>query len=228
MSPAVVGVDGCRGGWAVVRAGADDALSATWVADLHALVAEVRSGAVAVAAVDMPIGLLADRPRPADVAARALLGARRSTVFPAPVRSVLGAVDYADACRRSREACGKALSKQAFNLVPAIRHLDAVLGPADADRIVEAHPELAFARLDGGRPLPSKRSPEGRRQRRRLLTDALGPELDGLVDGGAAPAEDLLDAAVLVLTARHVVAGSAHRLGDGVVDETGKRVQVVY
>lgn len=228
MSPTVIGIDGCRGGWAVVRLDGDDALSAGWVEGLEAVVAEVRSGTVAAAGVDMPIGLLADRPRPADLEARKLLGPRRSTVFPAPVRAVLQAEDYDDACRRSRAACGRALSKQTFNLVPAIRHLDTVLVPADNQRIVEAHPELAFARLNGGVTLAAKRSPEGRRDRRRLLTVALGPGLIELVDGGAAPAEDLLDAAALVITARHVVAGSARRLGGGLLDETGKAVQVVY
>ncbi len=222
-----MGVDGCRGRWAVVTATPGGHLGAELAADLAPLIARVRTGEVAAMAIDMPIGLLADRPRPADRAARALLGPRRSSVFPAPVRAVLGAADYTEACARSRAASGKALSKQTFNLLGAIGHLDALLTPADADRIVEAHPELAFARL-GGEPAPAKRTAEGRRHRLRLLTEALGPPLEELVAASDVPTEDLLDATALILTARHVVAGSEHRLGDGVVDETGKPVQVVY
>ncbi|MEM9135559.1 MAG: DUF429 domain-containing protein [Actinomycetota bacterium] len=221
-------MDGCRGGWVTVVATADGGLRAEHVDDLAPLVARVRNGEVAAMAVDMPIGLLADRPRPADREARALLGARRSSVFPAPVRAVLGAADYDEACSRSRAACGKAVSKQTFNLLGAIAHLDDLLVPADGERIVEAHPELAFARLDEGRPAPPKRTGEGRNHRLGLLTTALGPPLAELVATAAVPTEDLLDAAALVVTARHVVAGTAHRLGGGELDETGKPVQVVY
>lgn len=224
----VVGVDGCRGGWVTVTAGGDANLTAAYVDDLGPVVAAVRQGALAAMAVDMPIGLLADGPRPADREARALLGARRSSVFPAPVRAVLGAADYDEACARSRAACGKALSKQTFNLLGPIDHLDRLLTPADGERIVEAHPELAFARLDGGRPAPPKRTTEGRDHRRRLLTASLGAPLAELLATATVPTEDLLDAAALVVTARHVVAGTEHRLGGDVVEATGKAVQVVY
>ncbi len=223
----VVGMDGCRGRWMTVRADPDRTLSARLVDDPAPLVTEARAGAVAVIAIDMPIGLLTDRPRPADRAARVLLGPRRSTVFPAPVRAVLDAADYADACERSRRASGRALSRQSFNLVPAIARLDQVLGPDD-ERVVEAHPELALARLNGGHPLDPKRTAVGRRRRLDLLTGALGPGLAPLVADPGLPTEDLLDAAALVVTALHVVGGSEHRLGGGVVDPTGKRVQVVY
>ncbi len=237
----VAGVDGCRGGWVVVRAllesgsaaGADRAagaagrrFTAEHVEDLRAVVDQVRAGELAAMAVDMPIGLFEDRPRPCDIAARVVLGSRRSTVFPAPVRATLGAGDYVEACRLSRAASGKALSKQAYNLLNAIRHLDELLVPADAERIVEAHPECAFARLGDG-PLTSKHKPEGRARRLELLDQALGPEFVSLRTSSSLPMTDLLDAAALTVTARHVVEGSDIRLG-GESDPTGKPAQVVY
>ena len=222
----VAGVDGCRGGWVVVTAGPGSELEATVVTGLDAVVADVRAGRLEAIAVDMPIGLLDDRPRTADIEARARLGERRSTVFPAPVRSVLAATSYRQACELSRAACGRALSKQTYNLIEPIRHLDALLGPADCEQVIEAHPELAFARL-GGRPLPPKRTPEGRALRTRLLDEALGPPFRSLRQQSVAPLGDLLDAAVLVTTARRLVDGTAVRLGNE-RDSTGKPVRVVY
>lgn len=229
--PAVVGADGCRGGWLLVRTGGDvgSDLTAELVDDLEPTIARVREGDVAVLAVDMPIGLLADRPRPCDIAARAVLGSRRSTVFPAPVRATLSAADYDEACHLSRAAHGKALSKQAYNLLPAIRRLDQLLEVGDTDSVVEAHPECAFARL-AGEPLPSKHTVAGRDRRRQLLDAAYPTAMSRLAARAAErslPLVDLLDAAVLTITARHVIAGTALTLG-GDLDPTGKPARIVY
>lgn len=224
--PLVVGVDGCPQGWVAVVADRETVIEAEVVTDLRPLIDDTRSGRIAALAIDMPIGLLTDRARRADLEARALLGDRRSTVFPAPVRSVLAATTYAEACELSRAALGKALSKQTYNLVGRIRTLDEILGSEDGRRIVEAHPELAFARL-AGEPLPPKKRPEGRARRIEVLDEALGDRFGTLLARRSAPLTDLLDAAVLTVTARRVVEGSEVRLGNE-VDDTGKRIQVVY
>ncbi|MEZ5228316.1 MAG: DUF429 domain-containing protein [Acidimicrobiales bacterium] len=93
----VAGIDGCPGGWAIARLRGDQ-LRVERADSLVSIFAETRSGNLAVAAIDMPIGLLADRSRSSDAAARKLLGPRRSSVFATPVRSTLQAEDYADAC----------------------------------------------------------------------------------------------------------------------------------
>jgi predicted RNase H-like nuclease len=233
----VAGVDGCRGRWLVVRrvvgrgpdAGTEP--SAELVDDLAPLIDELRRGRLAALAVDMPIGPLDDHPRTCDVEARRLLGPRRSSVFPTPVRAVLDAVvdhgaDYDEARRVSRAAVGVAPSVQAFNLVPAIGHLDRLVQVGDQDRLVEAHPELAFARLND-EPLPHpKRTAEGRALRRRLLV-AADPAFGPLIASSRLPAIDLLDAAVLTITAARVVAGDERRLGDQ-RDRAGRRAEVVW
>lgn len=254
----VAGVDGCRGRWLVVRRrlewpagsgppGDRAAPSADLVDDLAPLIEELRRGRLAALAVDMPIGLLDHHPRTGDVEARRLLGPRRASVFPTPVRPVLDHVvrhgaDYDEACRVSRAAAGVAPSRQAFNLLPAIAHLDGLVRPEDQDRLVEAHPELAFARLAGehadrppahphaavgAAPLPHpKRTPEGRALRRRLLVAAderFGP----LIDTSPLPPIDLLDAAALTITAGRVATGTERRLGDQ-RDHRGRRAEVVW
>ena len=226
LRPVTVGVDGCRGGWiAVTRSG--DEVRADRLTDLRPLLHELRTGAVAAIAIDMPIGLLDDRPRTCDIEARKILGPRRSSVFPAPVRSTLDAVDYAEACERSRAASGKALSKQAFNLIPKIAEVDALVRPEDQDRFVEAHPECAFVRLAGVPLTEPKRTAQGQAMRRQLLRDH-HEALDAAIDAHPQlPTIDLIDAAVLTITAEHVVNRSERRLGND-VDRTGLRAVVVY
>lgn len=202
---------------------------------LDHLVEQTRCGTLDALAIDMPIGLLDVHPRTADVEARRLLGKRRSSVFPTPVLAARDATGYHDACDRSRASCGKALSRQAWNLMPKIRQLDRLVEASDQPRVVEAHPECAFFRLSG-RPLDEPKSnPEGRRIRTDLLAGSglfepaeLGSVLTGgNGDGRLAPLADLLDALVLVVTARHVSLGNEHRLGDQ-TDHRGRRAEIVF
>lgn len=241
----IVGVDGCPGGWVIATASVVDGiiveLSAEVVSGLETMVTAIRRGDIAVAAIDMPIGLLDDRPRRCDIETRKVLGPRRSSVFPAPVRATLAATDYEQACALSRAACGKALSKQTYNLLDRIRYLDELLDPADADTIVEAHPEAAFARAYG-QPLSSKHHKAGRDQRQRLLRRSLQPAFADLTfiarwqdrsttdrasPNPTPPIVDLLDAVALTMTANHLLNGTARELG-GELDPVGKRAVVVY
>ncbi len=203
-------------------------LRAEVVTDLAELISELRDGHLTAIAIDMPIGLLDVHPRPADVAARALLGARRSSVFPTPLRATLGSQTYLEACDRSRKACGKALSKQAYNLLDRIHLVDQLVMPTDQDRLVESHPELAFLRLNG-RPLEfSKHTREGLDLRADLLCSELpSSEVHAVLAGRAAPRADLLDALALVTTAGRIARGDEVRLGT-VVDPTGKRAEIAF
>jgi predicted RNase H-like nuclease len=225
----VAGVDGCRSGWVVATLPADGPprLALAVVAAIAPVVAEVADGTLAALAVDMPVGLSGTGARACDREARRLLGPRRASVFPAPVRAVLGARTFGEAQSRSRAASGKGLSAQAWNLVAKVEELDRAVRPELQDRVVEASPELTFAFLAGAPATHPKRTPEGRAERLRLLRDAGLGDLSGLRALGAAP-DDVLDAAVLALTARRVAAGTAVRVGDGTRDARGLRMEVTY
>lgn len=231
----IAGVDGCPKGWAVATATVTGdkltGLQVEVVETLDSTVAKVREGTLSALAIDMPIGLINEHPRTADVQARKALGVRRSSVFPTPVLATLDAVDYDDARRRSREACGKALSKQAWFLMPKIRELNALVAADDQPAVAEAHPECAFLRLQADVPLDhAKSTNEGRALRLGLLRasgrfDA--DELDRALASKVAPVVDLLDAIALVVTARHMVANTDRRLGDQ-ADPLGRRAEIVY
>lgn len=217
----LVGVDGCRAGWAVAVDHGDGVTELAVVARF----AEVRALGATLVAVDMPIGLPSVGPRACDVAARRRLGPRRSSVFPAPVRAVLGARDHADAVARSRAVCGRGLSIQAWNLVPKIAEVDAEVGPGDA--VAEVHPELSLATLAGTPLATRKRQAAGRGQRLALLTPAFPDLAERLAarPPGCAP-DDVLDAYATLWTARRVVAGTAEVLGDGERDERGLTMSI--
>ena len=162
---AVLGVDGWRGAWVgalldgrtVTLLALPDVAAVLAVPDVDAHRASTcRSGSRTTA------------PRACDVQARRRLGRAGSSVFPAPLRAVLDCADYAEACAVSRAASGKALSVQAWNLVPAIRALDDALGDAAGRPRVEVHPELAFRALDDRVDAP-KASARGLAQRIRAL-----------------------------------------------------------
>ena len=110
---------------------------------------------LAIITIDIPIGLTLAGPRPTDSAARALLGPRASSVFPAPVRAALDAVSYQDASDRSFAVHGKRLSKQTFAILPKIREVDIALRcrPRDAERVREVHPEVSFSVLNNDEPM---------------------------------------------------------------------------
>lgn len=218
--PAFVGVDGCRGGWIAVTWDGEEDVRAQVGPHLAQLALCVASApeADSLVAVDMPIGLL-DAPaaggRACDRAARALLGARARSVFSPPTRAALAAARFEDA---------PGISLQCWNIVPRIRELDAWITPALQARVVEAHPELAFARMAGAPMRHAKRSREGAVERRAWLARA-GVPVPPRPRGAAE--DDLLDACALAWTARRVALGSALRVPRAPpVDARGLRMEI--
>jgi predicted RNase H-like nuclease len=224
-------MDGCRAGWVLATVAAESITGArptvTVMADLSDLIADLDAGRVVAAGLDIPIGLPSSGPRQADQLARARLGRRKSSVFPAPARPVLAATTYDEACDLSRRASGVAISRQLFNILPKIREVDALQSPRRQEHLFEVHPELSFAELAGA-PMPyAKRTPEGRATR----IDALSAWFGGVHDLAASPPrgaqpDDVLDALVVLWTAQRYRAGRHFRLG-GDVDETGLRTEVI-
>ena len=231
----IAGVDGCPKGWAVATARVVGEtlidLEVEFVETLDTTVAKVREGKLSALAIDMPIGLINEHPRTADVDARKLLGPRRSSVFPTPLLTTLDAADYDEARFRSLAACGKAHSKQAWNLMPKIRELDALVQATDQPAVAEAHPECAFVRLQGDIPLDhAKSTNEGRALRTGLIRASRrfdAEELDRALGSKVAPLVDLLDAIALAVTALHMATRTDRRLGDQ-VDQRGRRAEIVY
>jgi len=167
-----------------------------------------------VVAVDMPIGLSESGHRECEVEARKLLRPHGARVFGVPARGALKFAqnDWADANAWSKRQGFGGISKQAWNIRPKIAEIDGVIAARDQSRICEAHPELAFRRLNGGTPLVSKHTAEGIKARRRLLRGAGFIRLDEWLAQARklhAKTDDIIDACALLLTAQRIYRGDA-------------------
>ncbi len=215
-----VGVDGCKGGW-VAAIGNLAAFRIAVFATIGDLVADI--GPNAVIAIDMPIGL-PDRVglsgRAPERLVRPLLGARQSSVFSVPARAAVEAPDYLEACGQALAHSDppRKVSKQCFHLFPKIRELDGFLrrNPAWAARIFEAHPELAFWRLNGGRALDQPKKVKGAvygpgMELRQSLLEAAG--ISAVFTRAPAPKgaaqDDMLDALATLTVALRIADGVA-------------------
>ena len=134
-----------------------------------------------VVGIDMPLGLLADGWRIADVLARRALGRRGVTVFAIPPRPVWQQPTYAAANSACRELTGKGLSAQTWGLRGKLLEADAYRRESPA-RLHEVHPELSFAAIAGEPLAASKHTEAGLVLRRELLARAgitLPPKIAG-------------------------------------------------
>lgn len=211
-APLIAGIDGCKGGWAVVLAPAD-CLGAASFRRVETLKEVFVGLGVALALIDMPIGLV-DGPeaRAVEPALRRALPGKTSSVFSTPCRAALGAGEYRAACALNRAALGRGLSKQSFALFPKIRAVDAAALEFGPERLREGHPEMSFALMNGAPVLAKKRRPEGQSARLALLAQ------EGLPTRALAAAkppgcglDDVLDAAALLWSAARFHQGT-HRL----------------
>ena len=182
---------------------------------------------VEVIGIDMPIGLSDDGPRTCDVEARRRLGRAHSSVFPAPVRPVLAASSYAEACTVSLSARGKSLSRQTFGIVPAIKSLDDALGDPPDPRVREVHPEVSFRELDG-RVTDPKASESGRAQRVRALERVMDVREALAATPRRLPVVDALDACAAAWSAQRIAYGRARFVGDPRPDSRGRPMRIHF
>ena len=228
-------MDGCRAGWIAIaldEAGEHSHLIASSIAHV------ARRHPAALVLVDIPIGLRDTEPeeRRCDVEARALLGPRGSSVFPAPCRSALVSPTYRDASDENFRQTGRRLSKQSFHIAPRIRDVEEYLRRswASGPVIREMHPEVCFRAL-AARPMAhSKRTAAGAAERLEVLERHL-PTAPAIVDEvvrghgrSAVQPDDVIDALVGAVTARVGGSGLKTLPATPEIDSRGLRMEVVY
>jgi predicted RNase H-like nuclease len=224
----VTGVDACRPGWVAVTLEVPEPgrVLVTAVRGHGSLDGLLEGNGACVVGIDMPLGLLESGWREADLAARGLLGTRRSSVFAIPPRAVWAEPDYAAANRRCRELTGRGFSVQAWGLraklVEANRYREAGAHP-----LYEVHPELAFGALAGTPLALSKHTAPGRELRRELLARAGIVLPPGRIP--LAPAADTLDAAAVAWSAWRIATGQAAVIpGTPQHDRHGREIAIRY
>ncbi len=231
--PLIAGADGCRQGWVLVTK-------------------ELGSGQVAwrvctstedlfygkptpdILGLDIPIGLPDSGPRACDLQARELLGpGRESSVFPAPIRCLLKAQTYAEACTLGLQADGRKISRQTWGILPKIRDVDALMRPDSflQQRVHEVHPEVCFRLLSGHPMRHNKKRKPGQEDRLRALEPWFGSSLHEAmaqrIPLGCA-LDDLLDAFAACWTAERIYFRQALTLPpDPPRDFAGLRMEII-
>jgi predicted RNase H-like nuclease len=206
-----VGVDWASGTWVVVEATADSTCVNAEPSLLN--VWQEYGDQASEILVDVPLHLVSEGVRECDQAAKNFLGARSSTVFWTPTRDAIEARDYGTAADRNTHGLGS----QSWGLIPRIREARALLEaiPATHETVYESHPEVCFKALHGD-DLPSKTDGAGFEARTSCLAthggESFQPVLDFVTERRAnsqwhhrlqsGRVDDVLDAAVLALTAR--------------------------
>lgn len=218
----VAGIDGCRGGWAVVRRVTGEDGRPRHSLQLAESFADILADeTLTCIAVDMPIGLperAGAGGRGPERAVRPLLGARQSSVFSVPARAAVMAADYGEACRIALATSDppRKVSKQAFHLFPKIREIDALMSPALETRLYEVHPELAFWRLNGEAPMALPKKVKSAPHAPGLALRAALLERFGVEAGflstprpSGLGRDDLIDATVAAVMAERIALGRA-------------------
>jgi len=229
LTHAVLGVDGCRSGWVGVVLAPQRPPVGVVGASVATLVEAARAAAGRLDAIgiDMPIHPPEAGLRAADVAARAHLGRKASSIFTTPARPVLAAGSYADACAVARALDGRAISRQAWALRTKILEVGAWL-PAAPCPVYEVHPEVSFSLLAGAPILAGKRTAAGLAARRRALSGAGIAVPANLADARGVAPDDVVDAAVVAWSARRISAGRARSFPDPPERLAGGRLDAIW
>ena len=174
----LAGVDGCSFGWLCITKDLENGtLKSMIFKSAGELFAQIP--APAVFSIDIPIGLTDSGPRQCDIQARRLLGSRRGTsVFPAPIRSVLNVKSRKEADKIHRSIDGRGVNVFSWGLYPRILDVDAELQKKSnlRNKVYEVHPEISFKALNGGDSIvAAKRNPTGESIRRSLIENYFGP-----------------------------------------------------
>jgi predicted RNase H-like nuclease len=221
----LAGIDGDKNGWIAaieVRPGE------TVVRAYPNFRSILDDSSLTLVVIDIPIGLLDHGARTCDVEARRLLGRDRgSSVFPSPIRTMLDAGTWEEACRRRVEQEGKKCSKQVAGILPKIREVDRGMTPATQHRVREGHPELCFAMMNQGKPMSfNKRTKQGQEERLTLLLHHF-PDIPMQLREVSGARIDIIDAYACLWTARRIVQGKAVSLiADTEVDSKGLKAEI--
>jgi predicted RNase H-like nuclease len=211
----IAGIDGCKAQWLAI---AHVPGSQSFVTQVLAT-SELAAQPWALAAIDIPIGLPDRGSREADGAARKFIGPRASSVFPCPIRPVLAATSWEEACEITYQHNGHRISRQTFGILSKIRKVDEWVRSTDLrKRLFEVHPEVSFASWYGAPTLHAKKDVRGHEQRRSLIAEHFGPEAFASVvaqlGARSVAADDIADAFAALWTAERLLAGTAQRLPD--------------
>lgn len=233
-----IGIDGCKGGWitAVICGGELHLYKFASFAELAEKQFEKQPFDACL--VDMVIGLQGndEQIRP-DTVAREILKRRRgapSTVFPAPCRKAVYGENKEERRQANVEILHKKISSPADAIIPKMREVDEFLQttPRYKNKILESHPEVCFARLNGQVLSSSKHEKEGIRERVAVIAGYLPEVTEHWVVQKArqmnCSRDDITDSVCLAIVANMLAQGKTETIpAEPMADDTGLFMQMV-
>jgi predicted RNase H-like nuclease len=229
LSMWVAGVDGCRGGWVAFEIDLKSMDTSVELIDLPSILMS-KPEDLAILAIDIPIGLL-DGSRACDKAARMLLGQPRgASVFAAPCRASLSAMNHAAATATNLRITGRGLSQQAWGIASKIKQVDDAITPQSQKWVFEAHPEVCFWALAGERPMAHGKKTKAGVEERLELVRAVFPDIERHLQNRPSRVgkDDLLDAAVAGWTALRLYNDEALQVCEPEQDSNGLMACIWY
>ena len=221
-----LGLDGFTKGWVAVLLEGD-----RHEVTFHPNVADALSLPFDRAAIDIPIGMTDSGKRGCDLLAREKLRPHASRVFTGARRWLWQEFSDPDRANSTARRRGqKSVSRQLWHLGPKIMEVDAFVRANRSLDVREVHPELVFLRLNGGKPLLSKKTDEGLLLRRRLLEHSGFRNIDRWLAeariGTGARQDDVLDACAVAIAARD--ASTSLPQGTPPLDTCGLPMQIWF
>ncbi len=202
----VVGVDGCRAGWAAFTI--DSSGNSFKIYNSIKMLCRENADAELII-IDMPIGLPENMNdiRP-EIEARKILGKKASSIFNCPCRQAVYKESYKEANEMNKNVLGKGLSQQSYAICPKIREIDMFLKDNEEykNKLIESHPEICFSKLNGTPIFENKKTPEGIKKRISVLSKYY-KGIEAIVYGSEiskkdAQIDDILDAICLAVVAK--------------------------
>ena len=227
-----IGVDGCKGGW-IVASIDHGTLKIEKKTSIEQIVTDYTGFDNFL--IDMVIGLPSstEQIRP-DAYARQIIKERTSTIFPVPCRQAVYAESVAGAYEENVRVLGKKFTPLTVGIMPKMRELDTFLQEHEEYKnvILESHPEVCFARLNGKTVLSKKSEYEGLIERVQILQKYL-PQLNAndliqMAKVYRCNVDDIVDAICLAVTANLDKQGLCEVIPEEpMVDDTGLKMQMV-
>ena len=227
-----VGIDGCDGGWMTAML-SNSRLSIERYNNIADMLASHKTADKFI--IDIPIGLADSREEAAhrpDKAARKILKGKSSSLFPTPFRSVARAKTIAEAWNISK-ALNASANIMTMGIRDAVNEIDIFLQENEVWKnvLIESHPEVCFAILNGGNPIGDKKKEEGI-EKRLEIPEKYGIDRMSVTKHPlfAKYSDDVVDAVCLALIGRFAIEGKSATIPDKdeiMTDSTGLKMQMV-
>lgn len=232
-----IGIDGCKSGWCVCMVGNDGTIDFrvfSRLVDLNNIACEKMR-----VWIDMPKGIGDEQMRRnVDYQLISMLKpVRHHSVFIPPFREAIAQSTYNAAKDVQRVITGKAISIQAWNIVPKIREVDDFIqkNKRYESCFDESHPEFCFYKLNGGNHLKyPKKLTEGQEERLEILSRYHGGVNEVFKTcmqthkRKDVKADDIIDAICLAISCFVSKGKGAYLINNPLIDSKGIAMRIAY